>query len=58
MWRARRDDLIVAEDFNDQQKAKIAMALAKADKNIEDGGDEELALLSVCSQIQIVVASA
>ena len=48
---AQLQEIVVeTEALNDQQKARLAIELARADKAIEDGADEELQLLEVCSQ--------
>lgn len=42
-------DIIVLDDVSDEAKAKIAVKVAQSDKNLVDGSDETLQLLSVCS---------
>ncbi|KAL7471760.1 hypothetical protein ACHAXS_012057 [Conticribra weissflogii] len=46
---ALMEKIIVMEDVDDEAKAKIAIQVAQSDKNLIDGSDEELQLLTVCS---------
>ncbi|KAL3792036.1 hypothetical protein HJC23_011201 [Cyclotella cryptica] len=41
--------IIVMEDVSEEAKAKIAIQAAQSDKNLVDGSDETLQLLTVCS---------
>lgn len=41
--------IIVMEGVDDEAKAKIAIQVAQSDKNLIDGSDETLQLLTVCS---------
>ena len=41
--------LIVMDDVSEEAKAKIAIQAAQSDKNLVDGSDETLQLLTVCS---------
>lgn len=41
--------IIVMDDVSEEAKAKIAIQAAKSDKNLVDGSDETLQLLTVCS---------
>jgi replication factor C subunit 2/4 len=41
--------IIVMDDVTDEAKAKIAIQVAQSDKNLVDGSDETLQLLTVCS---------
>ena len=41
--------IIVMDDVSEEAKAKIAIQAAQADKNLVDGSDETLQLLTVCS---------
>jgi len=41
--------IILLEDADDEAKAKIALRVAQADKELIDGSDETLQLLAVCS---------
>lgn len=46
------DRLLVAEDdqaFDEAQKAQLAIRIAEAEKNMIDGADEYLQLMTVCS---------
>lgn len=41
--------IIIMDDVSEEAKAKIAIQAAKSDKNLVDGSDETLQLLTVCS---------
>merc|ERR1712238_379015 len=46
---ALMDEIILLEDADDEAKAKIAIRVAQSEKELIDGSDETLQLLTVCA---------